>query len=76
MPFINCISKSNVGKTDNVEEQDVVISMYNLLEHSKIKEKLQAVCGIITEVNQVILFLLILNRLNTTQVLQYYREYL
>ena len=35
MPFINCISKSNVGKTDNVEEQDVVMSMYNLLEYSK-----------------------------------------
>ena len=34
-PFINCISKINGIKTDNAEDLDVVISMYNLLEYSK-----------------------------------------
>ena len=37
---------------------------------TKITEKQQTFCGIITEMNQVILFLLILNLLNTRQVLQ------
>ena len=36
----------------------------------KITEKQQEVCGVIIEVNQVILFLLILNRLNIKQALQ------
>ena len=36
----------------------------------KATEKQQAVCGIITETNQVILFLLILSLLNTRQVVQ------
>ena len=34
-PFINCISKINSIKIDNAEDLDVVMSMYNLLEHSK-----------------------------------------
>ena len=34
-PFINCISKTNGVKIDNVEDLDVVILMYNLLEYSK-----------------------------------------
>ena len=34
-PFINCISKINGVKIDNGEDLDVVMSMYNLLEHSK-----------------------------------------
>ena len=34
-PFINCISKINGVKTDNAEDLDVVISMYNLFEYSK-----------------------------------------
>ena len=40
------------------------------LNTARIKEKKQAVCGIITEMNQVILFLLILNLFNTRKVLQ------
>ena len=44
--------------------------MHYLLEYSKIIEKQQEVCGIIIEMNQVILFLLILNLLNIKQVLQ------
>ena len=34
-PFINCISKINVAKTDNAEDLDVAMRMYNLLEYSK-----------------------------------------
>ena len=69
-PFINCISKINGIQIGNVEDLDVAMPMYNLLEYKKITEKQQAVCGIFTEMNQVILFLLILNLLNTRQVLQ------
>ena len=61
-PFINCISKIYSVKIDNAEDLDVVMQMYNLLEYSK--------NGIITEMNQVILFLLILNLLNIKQVSQ------
>ena len=69
-PFINCISKSNGVQIDNAEDLDVVTPMYNLLEYSKNYKKQQEVCGIITEMNQVILFLLMLNLLNTKQLLQ------
>ena len=69
-PFINCISKINSVKTVNAEDLDVVMPIYNLLEYSKNTEKQQEVCGIIIEMNQVILFLLILNLLNIKQVLQ------
>ena len=34
-PFINCISKVNGVKTDNAEDLNVVMLMYNLLEYSK-----------------------------------------
>ena len=34
-PFINSISKINCVKTDNAEDLDVVMPMYNLLEYSK-----------------------------------------
>ena len=34
-PFINCISKINGVKIDNLEHLDVVMPMYNLLEYSK-----------------------------------------
>ena len=34
-PFIKCVSKINGVKTDNAEDIDVVIPMYNLLEYSK-----------------------------------------
>ena len=34
-PFINCISKINGIKTDNAEDLDVIMSMYNLLEYRK-----------------------------------------
>ena len=64
-PFINCISKINGVQIDNAEDLDVAMPMYNLLEYSEnYKKKQQVLCGIITEMNQVILFLLILNLLN------------
>ena len=69
-PFINCISKINGIKIDNAEDLDVVMPMYNLLEYSNSYKKQQVVYGIIIEMNQVILFLLILNLLNTRQALQ------
>ena len=68
-PFIYGISKINRVKIDNAEDLDVVMPMYNLLEYSKNYKKQQVVYGIIIEMNQVILFLLILNLLNTKQVL-------
>ena len=34
-PFINCITKINGIKIDNVEDLEVVMPMYNLLEYSK-----------------------------------------
>ena len=34
-PYINCISKINGVQTDNAEDVDVVMPMYNLLEYSK-----------------------------------------
>ena len=64
-PFINCISKTNGVKIDNAEDLDVVMPMYNLLEYSKNYKKQQVVYEIIIEMNQVILFLLILSLLNT-----------
>ena len=69
-PFINCISKTNGIKIYNTEDLNVVMPMYNLLEYSKIIRKQQVVYGIIIEMDQVILFLLILNRLNIKPVLQ------
>ena len=38
-PFINCILKINGVKIDNVEDLDVVMPMYNLLEYSKNYQK-------------------------------------
>ena len=61
--------KINGIKIDNAEDLDVVMPMYNLLEYSKNYKKQQVVYGIIIEMNQVILFLLILNLLNIKQVL-------
>ena len=34
-PFINCISKINGAQTDNAEDLDVIMPMYNILEYSK-----------------------------------------
>ena len=36
VPFVNCMSKINGVQIDNAEDLDVVLSMYNLHEYSKI----------------------------------------
>ena len=69
-PFINCISKINGMNIDNVEDFNVIMPMYDLLEYKKNYNKQQVVYRIIIEMNQVILFLLILYLLNIKQVLQ------
>ena len=38
-PFINCISNINGVQVNNAEDLNVVMSMYNLLEYSKIIKK-------------------------------------
>ena len=68
-PFINCISKINGIKIDNAKDLDVLMPRYNLLEYSKNYKK-TTVYGIIIEMNQLILFLLIRNILHIKQVLQ------
>ena len=68
--FINCISEINGVQIDNAEDLDVVMRCIIYLNTVKITEKQQAACGIITEVNQVIPFLLFLNLLSTKQALQ------
>ena len=69
-PFLNCISKINGVQINNAEDLDVITPMHNLLEYTKITKKQQVVFGIITEMNQVIFFHLILNFLKTRRVLQ------
>ena len=59
-PFINCISKINGIKIDNAEDLDVVMPMYNLLKYSKNYRKQQEVCGIIIEMNQIVVKMLII----------------
>ena len=56
-PFINCVSKINSVKIDNAEDLDVVMPMYNLLV--KIIEKQQVVYGIIIEMNQIVVQIII-----------------
>ena len=69
-PFINCISKINGTKIDNAEIQMLQCTCIIYLNTVKITEKQQEVYRIIMEMNQVILFLLILNLLNKKQILQ------
>ena len=59
-PFVNCISKNNGIKTDNAEDLDVVMPMYNLLEYSKNYKKQQVVYGIIIEMNQIVVQIIII----------------
>ena len=54
-PFINFVSKINGVKSDNAEDLDVVMPMYNLLEYSKNYKKQQVLYGITIEMNQVVL---------------------
>ena len=69
-PFINCISKINGVKIDNAEDLDVVMPSTIYLNTVRIINKQQVVCGIVTDMNKFILFQLILDLLNTRQVLE------
>ena len=68
-PFINCISRINGVQIDKAEDLDAIMPMYNLLEYTKNYRKRQEVYAIIIETNKVILFILILNLLDTKQTL-------
>ena len=59
-PFINCISKINGIKIDNAEDLDVVMPMYIYLNIVKIIEKQQVVYGIIIEMNQIVVQIIII----------------
>ena len=68
-PFINYISKINGEQIDNAEDLDVVMPMYNLLEYNKNYKKTIGRLWNYHRDEPRILFLLILNLLNTKQVL-------
>ena len=59
-PFVNCITKINDINTDNAEDLDVVMPMYNLLEYSKYYKKQREVCGITIEMNQIVVQIMII----------------
>ena len=59
VPFTNCMSKINIVLIDNAENLDIVMPMYNL-STVKITEKRQEVFGIITEMNLIILILMMM----------------
>ena len=53
-PFVSCISKINGVKSDNAEDLDVLMPMYNLLEHSKNYRKTTGSLWIITEMSRIV----------------------
>ena len=42
-PFVKCISKTNGTETDNAQDVDILMPMYNLIEYSDIYSKTSAV---------------------------------
>ena len=69
-PSINCISKINQQIIDNAEDLDVVMPLQNLLEYSKSYKKTTGSLWNYYRYQPLIIFQLILNLLNTKQVLQ------
>ena len=54
-PFVSPISKINSTSIDNVEDLDIVMPVYNLIEYRKqIIQKQQKDFGITTEMNQIV----------------------
>ena len=53
-PFVSCISKINGVKSDNAEDLDVLMPMYDLLEHSKNYRKTTGSLWIITEMSRIV----------------------
>ena len=49
-PFLSCISKINDTLTENAEDLDIVMPMYNLLEYSKNYSKHLVLYEIITKI--------------------------
>ena len=68
-PLVNFISKINDKQIENVEDLDIVLPMYNLLEYSENYRKTTGSLWSYYRDEPVILFLLILNLLNTRQLL-------
>ena len=57
-PFTDCISEINNTQVDNARDNEVVTSIYNLIEHSNkviIIQKHLEIYGSIIEMNQIIL---------------------
>ena len=52
--FFSCFSKINGTLVENAEDLDVVMPMYTLLLYVKIIEKQLDLCGITTEMNQIL----------------------
>ena len=48
-PFTKCISRINGTDIDNAQDIDIVMAMYNLIEHSNIIQKQLEVYGNITK---------------------------
>ena len=57
--FRSCITKVNSKLTDNAENLDVIIPMYNLLEHSRSHSMNQEVYGIIVETKSMMLIIML-----------------
>ena len=55
-PFISCVSKINNELVENAEDLDIAMPMYNLsLQFTVFMKKLQDLCLIVTEMNQIML---------------------
>ena len=60
-PFINCITTMNGTTTDNAEDLDVVICLCIIyLNTVKIIKKQQEACGIIIEMNQIVVQIIVI----------------
>ena len=59
-PFISCVSNINGVKLDYGEDLDFVIPMYDLLKYSKNYKKQQEFYGYITQMNQVVVQMIII----------------
>ena len=58
--FRSCIFKINSTLTDNAEDLDIVMPMYNLLEYSQIILSHQEVYGIVIETKLMMLMIMLL----------------
>ena len=61
-PFISCILKVNGVLIESVEDLDLVMPMYNLLDIAKITQKHLVLCGINIEMNQLLRQMMIMTQ--------------